>query len=377
MLDIQGVVVAAAEEGIVQVEQVVLDGGVVGSGLDDQTQRGDLLTRVLGQVHARGLPAVACRTVRHVHRHHGLGVVGKDEAKLQLGIIAVELVVGQVNLGAGSDIQVGLVQANGVVVGELAAQHQRIAAFVTTDLGVLEAWYRLVVLTVVEVGLQRVGVGIDPPLPCRQNILQVDVAPLLVAGPFAAITPFETVTGVERRREHGTANHGAFGDLGSEALPTVIARAVVDVIVGDVGGALLAGGRAGPQSAFAVEHLVLVFRIDLLVVAQFAGDEVGAERGKAHIRLTCIVEIDVHIARIAADTVELLLSGLDASKHRIFRIDAETLGVSGRILKHVAAEPVVQEDGIRDLALVRILHIRRIAAVEHVLVAYAATRVCG
>ena len=185
------------------------------------------------------------------------------------------------------------------------------------------------------------------------------------------------MTGVERRREHGTANHGAFGDLGSEALPTVIARAVVDVIVGDVGGALLAGGRAGPHSAFAVEHLVLVFRIDLLVVAQFAGDEVGAERGEAHIRLTCIVEIDVHIARIAADTVELLLSGLDASKHRIFRIDAETLGVSGRILKHVAAEPVVQEDGIRDLALVRILHIRRIAAVEHVLVAYAATRVCG
>ena len=261
MLDVQGVVVAATEEGVVQVQQVVLGGGVVGeipldgqfvgirvgaldleagrggrrvgstvgdgnladvhlvvvdrvrSGLDDQAQRSDFLARVLGEVYGCGLPAVARRAIRHVHRHYGIGVVGEDEAELQLGIVTVELVVGQFDLGAGSDAQVGLVETDGVVAGELAAQHQRIAAFVAADLGVVEARCRLIVLAIVEVGLQRVGIGINPPLPSRQNVLQVDVAPLLVAGLFAIVPPFKTVTGVECRGEDRATDDGAFGDL--------------------------------------------------------------------------------------------------------------------------------------------------------------------
>lgn len=107
---------------LADVHLVVVDR--VRSSLDNQAQGSDLLARVLGQIHACGLPAVACRAIRHVHRHYGLGVVGEDEAKLQLGVVTVELVVGQFDLGTGSDAQVGLVKTNSVVAGEFAAQYQ-------------------------------------------------------------------------------------------------------------------------------------------------------------------------------------------------------------------------------------------------------------
>ena len=88
------------------------------------------------------------------------------------------------------------------------------------------------------------------------------------------------------------------------------------------------------------------------------GDEVGAERGKAHIRFTVSIKVDVHIIRVATDTAEFLLSGLDACEHRILRINAKALSVVSRIFQHVSAEPVVQEDRIGDFALGPILHPR-------------------
>ena len=375
MLDVQGVVVTATEEGVVQVEQVVLGSRVIGEipldgqfvgvrvgafhlevrrssrrvgstvgdgnladvhlvivdwvrpGLDDQAQGGDLLTRVLREVYSCGLPAVACPTVCHVHRHYSLGVVGENEAELQLGIVAVELVVGQFDLGAGSDAQVGLVETDGVVAGQLAAQHQRIAAFVAADLGVVKAWCRFIFLAIVEVGLQRVGIGINPPLPCRQNVLEVDIAPLLVAGLFAVVSPFETMTGVERCGEDRTADDGALGDLRSETLPAIAARTIINIRIRYIRRALLTGGRTSPQTAFAVEYLVLILRVDLLVVTQLVGDEIGAKCRKAHIGLAVSVKVDIHIIRVAGDATKFLLSGLDTREYRVLRINAKALGV--------------------------------------------------
>ena len=84
--------------------------------------------------------------------------------------------------------------------------------------------------------------------------------------------------------------------------------------------------------------------MDLLVIAQLMGDEVSTERGKTHIGLAVSVEIDVYIIRIIADAIKLFLARFNACKHRILWINAKALGVIGRILQHVAAEPVVQED---------------------------------
>ena len=135
------------------------------------------------------------------------------------------------------------------------------------------------------------------------------------------------MTGVERCGEDRTADDGALGDLRSETLPAIAARTIINIRIRYIRRALLTGGRTSPQTAFAVEYLVLILRVDLLVVTLLVGDEIGAKCRKAHIGLAVSVKVDIHIIRVAGDATKFLLSGLDTREYRVLRINAKALGV--------------------------------------------------
>ena len=369
-----GVVGAVGNHQAAQVDLVALD--LLAGGGDAQVDGGDGAAGVLAQVHGDGVPAADGGLQGQVLDLDIIGGVLQVQDDVLQGISAGDLVVGQGDGGAVNDLQLGLVQADGLQLAHVAVDGQGVAAVVAADLGIGELTLNTGVLgAVVPLQVQQVAVvALDAPLPGGQDVLQVQVGPLGVTDDLAIAVVVHAVAGVEVGGEDGAADDGLLHDVTGDALEVGLGAELglvgggilvgeAQVLAADVGGVVVTGilGRRGEVHTLALVGLPLVGDLVAVVVSLVVllAVEIGAPDGEGGIGLAVLAHqvagmtvVVVHdIPEIFQVDAEAPLAALEAHVDGLVGIQAQGLSMSSGILDGVSLVPVVQEDGVGHLAV--------------------------
>ena len=99
----------------------------------------------------------------------------------------------------------------------ISIYHQGASAFICTHLSIRQSHviaihiFSYFLRTVIEICVKlRTSLRINPPLPCRQNILNIDIGPFCITADFTIYKVLHTFSYIEIGIEGSTINYGTF-----------------------------------------------------------------------------------------------------------------------------------------------------------------------
>ena len=366
----RGIILAVGDDQAAQVDLVARNS--LGSA-QLQADGGDDTACVLAQVHSGGGPAGLQSGVLD-GQNNGLnaavvGLQGQGHADGG-GIVSGGLVVGQSDGGAVDDLQLGLVEVDGVLLGQVTVDDQGGAAVVGADLGIVECALdtgELLAVIPVHIQGQGLALGLDPPLPGGQDVLEVQVGPLHIPGDLAAQEILHTVAVVEVGGEDSAVDDGLLDHILGEALEvddTGVHVLTVHLAHGVGTGIFRSGGEV---HALALFHAPLILGLVAVVVGAvvLVLIPVRTPDGEGGVGLSVLVHAVVAGFDVGA---ELPLATLDAHEDGVIGIKTQCFGVGLGIAQSGGAVPVVQEDGVGNVAVLLVPEPAVVIVVELVLI---------
>ena len=261
--------------------------------------------------------------------------------------------------------------------GKLTIEYERAAAVICADLcirkcfcisgGIVANIFCAVIKISRQFGVVRRG---DPPLPCRKNVLNIDIRPFLILADCAVFEILHAVTGVKIRIERRTADNRALCDKVSHADPAGSVR-YADVRAGIAG--FLTGIRriavyAGEEHSLALcnHPLVLVLLHQRLAAAAADRQLVNAplipvarrKQCNACARITRPVIQARNVACTGVTAAEFVLVAFQAVENFRKRIHVDRFRIR-KLCINAAVRTIVYKHGIVDLSIRTVLQPRR------------------
>ena len=362
----RGIAVAVAYLDLSEVHLVIRDCGFRINLYADGRQ---LFARVFSQIQFHSPPAVGGFSRVLDGQIHGVFRRAlKDQRQLHGGAVrGGRLIISKGNLGIVPDIQIGLIQVDVVLPFQVAVSYQRGAAVVRADLLVFKGQYgtvynSLIGGAVIPVHIQFRAFALNPPLPGGQDILDIDVGPLHIAGHFAVLEVLHTVAVVEVGGKYRTVDDGFLRNIAGEAFKCGIGYPYVGTVhAGVIPGVLRRAGEVHSLALFG-GPLVLGFVAIIVCSVILFPIEVAAPNGKAQDGIARVVQQAVQILGISP------LAALYAVEDHFLGIQAQTDRVVCRTLHPGGVVPIVQEDGIGDAAIRFIPDPVAVSGIEYILI---------
>ena len=365
------------------------------------TDGGNVTTGKVSQRELHGSPAIrllAC--LRNREHHQGLGVILEAQDQGQVAQVVVrDLVVGQRQLAALQNLQVGLVQVDGLLLAglQVAVNGQGGAAVVSANLLVVKGAggavqeNLLLLFAVVPIQVQSGrALALHPPLPGGHKVLEVHVGPFHIPGDLAVQEVLHAMAVVEVRVEHGAIDCRPLRHIPGQALPhnlTIHADlhvGAVDVVERVIYGALLGAGVPHTLPLFG-DPLIPIGIAEVVHLAVSFMDKVAAPEGQAHLRVAVVIQDPVQIfdsclrlalanvgigrAAVHGAALEPAVAALHAQEQGFKGIQTQRLRQLHGLVDHFPVPPVVQPHGIGHTALGIVHEPIPVPVIQHVPIA--------